>query len=97
MEAFGLLAALHPLVQSAAVAGIHLLCRDIEFACDEAVLRQLGMESKKRYSEALLGCSISKKTLTACPLAFGEVGVKARIKSVLNYKSRLCGSFWRRC
>lgn len=66
--------------------GYIFLCRDIEFACDEAVLRQLGMESKKRYSEALLGCSISKKTLTACPLAFGEVGVKARIKSVLNYK-----------
>lgn len=66
--------------------GYIFLCRDIEFACDEAVLRQLGVESKKRYSEALLGCSISKKTLTACPLAFGEVGVKSRIKSVLNYK-----------
>lgn len=66
--------------------GYIFLCRDIEFACDEAVLRQLGMESKKRYSEALLNCSVSKRMLTACPLAFGEVGVKTRIKSVLNYK-----------
>ena len=66
--------------------GYLFLCRDIEFACDEAVLRQLGSESKKPYSEALLNCSISRRALTACPLAFGEVGVKSRIKSVLSYK-----------
>ena len=63
-----------------------LLCKDIEFACDEAVIKQMGSDIKKSYSEALLNCSVPKKLITACPLAFGENGVKSRIKSVLNYK-----------
>ncbi len=66
-----------------------LLCKDIEAACDEKVIRHLDAEGKKGYSSALLHCSIGKKgrrTLSACPLAFGETGVKGRIKSVLSYK-----------
>ncbi len=63
-----------------------LLCKDIEFACDEAVIKQMGSDIKKLYSEALLNCSIQKRLITACPLAFGETGVKSRIKSVLSYK-----------
>ena len=68
-----------------------LLCRDIELACDERVIRELGTENKKAYSEALLSCSIPRYLITACPLAFGEVGVKERVKSVLNYKKP---AFW---
>ena len=68
-----------------------LLCRDIEVACDEKVIRSLGEENKKAYSEALLSCSVPRRMIAACPLAFGEVGVKARIKSVLNYKKP---AFW---
>lgn len=68
-----------------------LLCRDIEFACDEKVIKSLGENSKKSYSEALLNCSVPRKMITACPVAFGEVGVKSRIKSVLNYKKP---AFW---
>lgn len=68
-----------------------LLCRDIELACDEKVIKNLGDESKKPYSEALLNCSVPRKMIAACPLAFGEVGVKQRIKSVLNYKKP---AFW---
>ncbi len=63
-----------------------LLCKDIEFACDEAVIKQMGSDVKKSYSEALLNCSVPKRLITACPLAFGEMGVKSRIKSVLSYK-----------
>ena len=63
-----------------------LLCKDIEFACDEAVIKLMGSDIKKSYSEALLNCSVPKHLITACPLAFGETGVKSRIKSVLNYK-----------
>ncbi|MBO5211736.1 MAG: hypothetical protein J6B80_07400 [Clostridia bacterium] len=63
-----------------------LLCKDIELACDEKVIKQMGAEIKKPYSEALLNCSVQKHLITACPLAFGETGVKGRIKSVLNYK-----------
>ena len=68
-----------------------LLCRDIELACDERVIKELGEQAKKPYSEALINCSLPRRTVAACPLAFGEVGVKSRIKSVLNYKKP---AFW---
>ena len=68
-----------------------LLCRDIEQACDEKVVQGLDIDGKKAYSMALLQCSVSQKMITACPLAFGEVGVKKRIKSVLHYKKP---AFW---
>ena len=68
-----------------------LLCRDIESACDEKVIKTMDTAAKKSYSEALLSCSLHRKRIMACPLAFGEVGVKQRIKSVLNYKKP---AFW---
>lgn len=68
-----------------------LLCRDIEFACDEKVLAEMGTEAKKPYSEALINCSAPRRSIAACPLAFGEVGVKGRIKSVLHYRKP---AFW---
>ncbi|MCM1544090.1 MAG: M56 family metallopeptidase [Ruminococcus sp.] len=68
-----------------------LLCRDIELACDERVIKEMGAEIKKPYSQALINCSVSHKVISACPLAFGEVSVKSRIKSVLNYKQP---AFW---
>ncbi len=68
-----------------------LLCRDIEMACDERVIKTMDKQAKKNYSEALLSCSVHRRTIMACPLAFGEVGVKSRIKTVLNYKKP---AFW---
>ena len=68
-----------------------LLCRDIEGACDEKAIREMGLEDRRGYSTALLQCSIHRHRLAACPLAFGEVGVKVRIKSVMNYKRP---AFW---
>ena len=68
-----------------------LLCRDIELACDEKVTGREGEGYRKAYSEALLACSMPARLVTACPLAFGEVGVKTRIKSVLHYKKP---AFW---
>ena len=68
-----------------------LLCRDIELACDERVIRELGREQREGYSLALLKCSVNRRHITACPLAFGEVSVKERIKIVLNYKKP---AFW---
>lgn len=63
-----------------------LFCRDIELACDEKVLRDSGSNIKKAYSAALLNCNTSKKHIGACPIAFGETSVKARVKNVLRYK-----------
>lgn len=68
-----------------------LLCRDIESACDEKVVKELTTEQRKSYSTALLNASISRKSIAACPLAFGETGVKERIKSVMSYKKP---AFW---
>ncbi len=67
------------------------LCRDIELACDERVARTLDDRGRMEYSEALLRSSVSRWGISACPLAFGEVGVKARIRSVLHYKRP---AFW---
>ena len=68
-----------------------LLCRDIELACDEKVITEMGENHKKAYSEALLKCSAPGRMISACPLAFGGVGVKKRIVNVLNYKKP---AFW---
>lgn len=68
-----------------------LLCRDIEMACDEKVVRDMGDVERADYSEALLECSVKRSMITACPLAFGEVSVKERIKTVLHYKRP---AFW---
>ncbi len=57
-----------------------LLCRDIEAACDEKVIREMDKDHIAAYSQALLDCSYARKAISACPLAFGEVGVKDRIK-----------------
>ena len=68
-----------------------LLCRDIELACDEKVIREMGSEQRADYTQALVSCSVSRRSIAACPLAFGEVGVKTRVKSVMNYKKP---AFW---
>lgn len=63
-----------------------LLCRDIELACDEKVIKALGTACKKPYAEALIHCSVSQKRMSACPVAFGETDIKNRIQSILHYK-----------
>ena len=68
-----------------------LLCRDIELACDEKVIREMGSKQRADYTQALVSCSVSRRSIAACPLAFGEVGVKTRVKSVMNYKKP---AFW---
>ena len=68
-----------------------LLCRDIEFSCDEKVIKELGNEQRADYMQALVACSVNRRMIAACPLAFGEVGVKERVKSVMNYKKP---AFW---
>lgn len=72
----------HPLVWVSYI----LMCTDMELACDEAVIKKLGAEYKKAYSQALLSCSVSRKSIAACPAAFGENNVKKRIRSILSYK-----------
>ena len=68
-----------------------LLCRDIELACDEKVIREMGNEQRADYTQALVACSVNRRVIAACPLAFGEAGVKERVKSVMHYKKP---AFW---
>ena len=68
-----------------------LLCKDIELACDERVVQFMEVEERKAYSAALLNCSTNRSHFAACPVAFGEVSVKERIRRVLNYRKP---SFW---
>ena len=68
-----------------------LLCRDIELACDEKVIKELDNEHRADYTQALVACSVNRRMIAACPLAFGEIGVKERVKSVMNYKKP---AFW---
>ena len=68
-----------------------LLCRDIESACDEKVIKDMSAEARKAYATALLECSVRKSYIVACPLAFGEIGVKNRVKNTMNYRKP---AFW---
>lgn len=68
-----------------------LLCRDIELACDEKVIKKMSNEQRADYTQALVACSVDRRLIAACPLAFGEIGVKERVKSVMNYKKP---AFW---
>ena len=77
----------NPLIWAAYI----LLCRDIELAYDERVIERMTAGDKKGYSTALLECSIHRHMIAACPRAFGEVGVKERVKAVLSYKKP---AFW---
>lgn len=67
------------------------LCRDMEMACDEQVVRDMDTQQRKAYSMALLRCSADNHHFKPCPVAFAEVSVKDRIKGVLNYKKP---GFW---
>ncbi|QNM04224.1 hypothetical protein H9Q77_12165 [Simiaoa sunii] len=77
----------HPFVWAAYI----LFCNDLELACDESAVKKLNAQERKDYSYALLSCSMQRRLVTVCPLAFGEVGVKKRVKEILNYKKP---TFW---
>lgn len=67
-------------------------CGDIELACDEAAVRDMDNLSKKEYAAALVGLSMRRRTFMAYPLAFGETGLKNRVREALNYKK---ASVWK--
>lgn len=66
-----------------------LLCRDVEFACDERVIRSMDSEQRRSYSMTLLNCTEKRRIIAACPLAFGEIGIKQRILRIKDYRKPL--------
>lgn len=71
--------------------GYILLCRDIEQACDQEVISQMDTAEKKHYIDALVSCAVRNPSVMVCPVAFGEVGVKSRVKGIVRYKKP---AFW---
>lgn len=63
-----------------------LLGRDMENACDELALKNADDSRRAAYSRALVSCAAQPKMAAVCPLAFGEVAVKERVKNVIHYK-----------
>lgn len=61
-----------------------LSCRDMEAACDEAVLRRSPKDIRKNYSAALL--SLAAAHPLQVPLAFAENDVKGRVRGALRWK-----------
>ncbi|MBO4562216.1 MAG: M56 family metallopeptidase, partial [Clostridia bacterium] len=71
--------------------GYAVFCRDIELNCDERVAVKLDSDARAGYTQTLLDLSVSRRRITACPLAFGESNTKERVKNMLNYKKP---AFW---
>lgn len=63
-----------------------MLCRDMELACDEMVIRDMKGKDRKAYARALLNSSVWKEKAATCPVAFGELSVKERVRNILNYR-----------
>lgn len=67
-------------------AAFLLMGADMEMSCDEHVLKKMGAGIKKDYSLSLLSLAAEGQTIGGSPLAFGEHGIKERIKNVLKFK-----------
>ncbi|MBO5462819.1 MAG: hypothetical protein J6A49_05845 [Clostridia bacterium] len=66
--------------------GYILFCKDIELLCDEIVVKDMTEENRKKYALALCNIGVEKVKISACPVAFGEVGIKERVKNTVNFK-----------
>ncbi len=74
----------------------YLFCKDIELACDEGVIKNYTDENRRKYASAILELGVNKVKLSACPVAFGEVGIKERVTSAVKYR-RVTKSFVSLC
>jgi len=63
-----------------------LLCKDIEDACDEKVVKKLNTDDRKIYTQALLTCGKKSRKIFGCPMAFGETSIRQRILRILGYR-----------
>lgn len=63
-----------------------MMSADMELSCDESVLKEMNLETKKSYASSLLSLATEKHILSGSPIAFGEGNISGRIKNILNYK-----------
>lgn len=65
-----------------------LACRDVELACDEAVLRGIGEEGRAGYARALLSMEERRGLLPALRVSFGSNRTEERIKAIMKFRKR---------
>lgn len=63
-----------------------LFCRDVETACDQAVITPFSPQDRAGYAETLLRLGRAPRRPQAVPLAFGEENTKHRVHHVLEFK-----------
>lgn len=72
----------HPLVW----ISYTLLCRDVEFACDEKAVLLMNTQEKKEYLLTLLSYSTGKNSFNISPLSFGKIKIKERVVRMKKFK-----------
>lgn len=60
--------------------------RDLELACDEAVLRSFGEPAKAKYAMALIGMEEKKRILLPLYSGFSKNAIEERINLIMKYK-----------
>ncbi len=65
-----------------------MLCKDIELACDEGVIKSAGHDYVVQYADILYKYGLSGSKRNIGLVSFGEVSVKERIKSIMNFKKK---------
>ncbi|MBR3469824.1 MAG: hypothetical protein IKH28_09040 [Lachnospiraceae bacterium] len=64
---------------------IRCMNQDMEMACDESVLRQVGAEKKEAYAKTILDFATAHSGISLAA-AFGESHAESRIKNTLRYR-----------
>ncbi len=65
--------------------GYHVFCRDLELACDRAVLERLDERDRRSYARALVELG-SGRQLWEAPLSFGECDAEQRVKAAAVWR-----------
>lgn len=64
-----------------------LMAKDMEMSCDEKVLSETGSGIAKDYCTSLLAFAANRRLPSASQLAFGETGIRERVKNILRFKT----------
>ena len=71
--------------------GFAVFSRDIEYACDEAVIQSLDKDGRRRYAHCLIDCSTINNHWGIVSLSFGKDVTKMRVKNIINYTEKKKG------
>lgn len=65
-----------------------LACRDMELACDEAVVRAVGRENRKLYADLLVELEAKRAGINLLASGFGQSFMKERIFHIMKKKEK---------